>query len=767
MKIKSKSFLFIFSFFFFGSIGICCAQTNLDSLWKVWNDAAQRDTNRLNALDKIIWDGFLYTNTDSALSLAKIEGTFAEEKGLKKYQAKAINAEGVAFLIQGKYDDALQSFNSAKKFYEELNDKKGIATSLNNIGLVYNNKGELENAMDYYLESLKIREEISDKKGAATSIHTIGNIYHSQGDFGNALKNYIKSLKIKEEIGDKKGMANTLNNLGLLYKEIKETKKALEYHQRSLKIREEIKDSYGIAVSLNNIAEIYFFNSNYNTALDLSSRALKLQTIIGDKEGAGISFTLLGNIRREQGEYENALDNYLTSLKIREEIGDNAGIANAQNNIARNYFLQKEYKKAIEFGKKALETAEFVGLSTEIRDASNTLYLSYKALDKNSDALLMHELYLKMKDSTESAQVKRELATQESKLNYEKQAFADSLAFAKQKEMRELEYNAQIERERNRQYVLYGSLIFLLLLGALGYKSYLVKKKDNELLSKQKLEITEKNERLELANTEINNQKTEIEHKNKDIVDSINYAKRLQTAILPSDEDFKKILPDAFVFYNPKDIVSGDFYFLDKAGDNIFFAVADCTGHGVPGAFVSFVGHKALDHAISDLGLTDPGKILDTVRTEVEHTFDKNEKGEVKDGMDISLGVLNTKTDVLHFAGAHHTLYRVTKNEEVALVEIKGNRQAVGAGQGKEPFTTQSLTLNKGDMIYFSSDGYSDQFGGPEGKKFKTSQFKKLLLEIYDKPVATQKELFANAHNSWKGAHEQVDDVCVMGVKIV
>lgn len=775
VKIKKLSTALLLFFFAAGSM----AQTNLDSLWGVWNNEKQNDTNRLNALEKIIWDGFLYTNTDSAHSLTKIEYAFAEKRGLKKYIGKAINSEGVVYLIQGKYDNALANFNKAKTIYEELKDRERIATMLNNIGLVYNNKGELENAMDYYTQSLKIREEIGDKKGMGTSIHTIAYIQQSQGDFGNALKNYLKSLKLKEETGDKRGMANTLNNLGLLYTEQNETDKALDYHKQSLKIKEELKDSYGIAVSLSNMAQIYLNRKHYNSAMDLCVRCLKIQEEIGDKESQGITLRQIGTIYREQRDFTGASDYFQRSLKLREEIGDQAGIANAQNNIAMNYLLQEDYRKAVEYGNKALYNADFVGHATEIRDACYVLYRSYNKQKKFDDALKMYERYTHMKDSTENATVKKELAAQESKFKYEKDSIATSLEYKQQKEMRELEYNAQLERERNRRYFLYAGLVFLMAVGFLSFRSYRIKKKANELLSAQKQEISRQNEKLEVANVEISKQKTDIEHKNKEIVDSINYAKRLQLAILPTDEDFRKTLPDAFVFYRPKDIVSGDFYFLDQVDDRIFFAVADCTGHGVSGAFVSFVGHEALDHAINDLQLTDPGKILDSVRQQVEKTFDKNEKGEVKDGMDVSLGVLNTKSNTLHFSGAYHTLYLVTerntktilekavlKNEKVALLEVKGDRQAVGAGQGKEKFTTVKVNAKKGDMIYFSSDGYSDQFGGPQGKKFKTAQFKKLLLELHDKPVAEQNELLAKAHHNWKGKHEQMDDICVMGMRV-
>jgi serine phosphatase RsbU (regulator of sigma subunit) len=260
-----------------------------------------------------------------------------------------------------------------------------------------------------------------------------------------------------------------------------------------------------------------------------------------------------------------------------------------------------------------------------------------------------------------------------------------------------------------------------------------------------------------------------ISQKNIEIIDSINYAKRLQEAILPPLEEISEHLPDSFVLYKPKDIVAGDFYFADHKGDHFFIAAADCTGHGVPGAMVSVVCSNALNRAVIELELTDPGEILDKVTELVCGTFKKSHNA-VNDGMDISLCAFNLKTKEVKWAGANNPLWYVSpladEQEGGVLSEITANKQPVGKNDYYKPFTTHHLKLKKGDVLYLFTDGYADQFGGPKGKKFKYKQLSDLLVSIYKKPINEQYYLLNRAFENWMGTHEQVDDVCIIGIRI-
>lgn len=271
-----------------------------------------------------------------------------------------------------------------------------------------------------------------------------------------------------------------------------------------------------------------------------------------------------------------------------------------------------------------------------------------------------------------------------------------------------------------------------------------------------------------------------LQQKNKEILDSINYARRIQDAILPPRKYYQSLLPNVFVFYRPKDIVAGDFYWFEKLGDQVIFAAADCTGHGVPGALVSVICHNALNRAVKEFELRDPGEILQKVSELVVETFVKSDR-EVKDGMDVALCLLNTKTNELVFSGANSPVWIVKTKVAVAenvlgdnmlesdkhvLIELRGNKQPVGHSIKKDAFLSKKIQLDKGDMIYMSTDGYADQFGGDKGKKLKSKFFKEKILQIQTFDLSDQQKVIMSVFEQWKGDLEQVDDVCVIGVKI-
>ncbi len=284
----------------------------------------------------------------------------------------------------------------------------------------------------------------------------------------------------------------------------------------------------------------------------------------------------------------------------------------------------------------------------------------------------------------------------------------------------------------------------------------------------QRLEATVKERTAEIvAQKEIvEKQKELVEEKNQDIMDSIRYAKHIQDAILPSDEFLKDCFSDAFILFKPKDIVSGDFYWVKRKGNKVLFAAVDCTGHGVPGAFVSIVGNNGLNRAVNEFNLIHPGEILDKLTVLVEEAFKQQGaegSDDVKDGMDIALGVLDLDNNILEYAGANNPLYILRGTE---LMETKADKQPIGSFENRKPFTTHRFEMQAKDRIILFSDGYADQFGGPKGKKFKYKAFKNLLLDHKDTPFSEFKNLLDNRFEEWRGDLEQIDDVCVVGVEV-
>ncbi|MBL4593611.1 MAG: tetratricopeptide repeat protein [Flavobacteriales bacterium] len=582
--------------------------------------------------------------------------------------------------------------------------RNSLAATFNNTGFIYNNQGEVSQALKYFFRSLKLYEDLVDGQGIARASNNIGLIYHEQGNIPMALKYYHKSLKIREKLGNKRGIANSLNDIGFIYESQKNVPMALMYLRRSLTIYQELGEKQGVASSSNSI----------------------------------------GVIQQRQGEINEAKELHEQALIIQEEIGDKDRITHSLNNIAEIALIQGDVKLAERYAARSLKLSKELGFPSPISNASKILSAISKKSGNYKIGWEHFEVFIKMRDSARSQETEKAVVEQEMKYEYEKIALKDSLEDAQiqaVKDSKIKEQNAIIKQDRTQKIALYGGLILMVVLILFGVKAYQQKKKDNLL---------------------IHNQKLEVEEKNKEITDSITYAKRIQEAILPSTSELDKYLKNGFVLFKPKDIVAGDFYWLEVINDVVYYAAADCTGHGVPGAMVSVVCHGALNRAVREFKLTEPAQILDKVRELVIETF-KTSKDDVKDGMDIALCALNFKTNLLNFSGANNSLYIISNGK---VDEIKADKQPIGRYVTSEPFTNHQIQLNKGDSIYVFTDGYADQFGGPKGKKFKYEPFRTMLLNNQDKDMNEQKELLDTQFEKWKGDLEQVDDVCVIGVKI-
>ena len=722
----------------------------LDSCLYVYHKAKD-DTTRINALNNICenminedWTKYQFFQYE----LIKKEVKINKSKKLKASLAVALDNIGFIYNDQGEIKKALEYHHKSLKVKEELRDETGIATSLNNIGTIYGNKGDVTKALEYYHKSLKIREKINDKSGIAMSLNNIGTIYDNQGDVTKALEYYHKSLKIREKINDKSGIAIGLNNIGFVYDNQGELSTALEYYQKSLKIKEEMGDKNGIATSFNNIAAIFYKKKDVSKAIEYFQKSLEVREEIGDKKGIAICLNNIGGMYKNQEDISKAIEYFQKSLEVREEIGDKQGIAICLNNIGGIYKNQKELFKALDYANKSLAIAQEIGYPENIRDAAELLSQIYEQQGKNKEALEMYKLHITMRDSIKNEETQKTVLKQQAKYEYEKQKTIDDKEHEKQLA---IEHQSK-EKQQILAYATTAGLGFVGIFLIFVFNRLKVTRKQKDI--------------IELAHTE-------LEVKNKEITDSIQYAKRIQSAILPSEKVVKEYLRDSFILYKPKDIVAGDFYWLEtiKTGDHhpsnfpqgenlVLFAAADCTGHGVPGAMVSVVCNNGLNRSVREHGLIEPGKILDKTREIVVQEFEKSEE-EVKDGMDIALCSLEGNT--LKYAGAHNPLWLIRKGE---LIENKADKQPIGKFENQQPYTTHTIELQKGDTIYIFSDGYADQFGGEQGKKMKTTNFKKLLLSIQGDSMDKQKELIDKAFENWKGNLEQLDDVCVIGVKI-
>jgi serine phosphatase RsbU (regulator of sigma subunit) len=304
-----------------------------------------------------------------------------------------------------------------------------------------------------------------------------------------------------------------------------------------------------------------------------------------------------------------------------------------------------------------------------------------------------------------------------------------------------------LQSQQNRINISIALFIVTLIIAILFYRSYKIKQRSNIAITLQK-EI--------------------IEQKNKEIVDSINYAKRIQQSLLPAMDEIRKNLPESFVYYRPRNIVSGDFYWFAQQNNRMYIAAVDCTGHGVPGAMLSMIGFNFLNQLVSEMNMTDPGKILDQLHMRISQTLNKDgsmESSEMRDGMDMALLCIDKTARTFSFAGAVRPLYYV---DEEGIKTIKGGLYSIGGikSQTEEPFETYTITPKGKASFYLFSDGFADQFGGPKGKKFKTKKFQELLMAMQDKKMQEQQEHIETIFLEWMGNFEQVDDVCVIGIRV-
>jgi len=309
--------------------------------------------------------------------------------------------------------------------------------------------------------------------------------------------------------------------------------------------------------------------------------------------------------------------------------------------------------------------------------------------------------------------------------------------------------------ETDIAYFIYGIIIIILIYFLVQYRTKSLRKANQILIEKN------------IASREVEKQRRELAIKNKNITSSIQYAKKIQEALLPSDLMFKKFLPDSFILFKPKDIVSGDFYWITERNNKIFVSAVDCTGHGVPGAFMSLIGFKILENIIIVQSIEKPSEILNILSMGIENTFHRDEEDSLlKDGMDLAFCAFDRNKKQLEYAGAFNPLYLIRDNK---LIETRADRFSVGLRHElnkQNKYTNHSVSIKKGDMIYLFSDGYPDQFGGPNGKKFMYRRFRHMLLTIHKLPLQEQKDFLEKNIETWKGdKYDQVDDILVIGIR--
>jgi serine phosphatase RsbU (regulator of sigma subunit)/Tfp pilus assembly protein PilF len=601
-------------------------------------------------------------------------------------------------------DSAIDFAKKGLTLSEKLSKKSDIALFQNALGQFYIQKGNYASALEYHLNALRLREALNNKKDIAISLNNIGLVYQNIGEYDKSLKYYFKALEINRELKNKEGIAHNFGNISIIYSEKKLYDESIRYGLDALKIWKELNNSTLIGSTLGNLGATYNEKKEYTVAITYYRQSLEICKQLNDVHGIAIKLHNIGELYKEQKQYDSAFANVIQSLQIAKSIRDQEMISANHLTLSDLYSRQGNYKEAYQH------------------------HLLFYAL---TDSLLNEKITGQISDLS----VKYETEKKELQIKSLKQ----------EKLLKE----TQITHQKIINYFIASCLILVLGTAFFIFKNYREKKKLSESLSE----------------------------KNKDITDSINYAKKIQTAILPKDEDFKIAFPESFILYKPKDIVSGDFYWISSNPKGVPFAdtdnnnkwrvkspliaAVDCTGHGVPGSLMSMIGYSLLNKIVQTHGINKPGEILNQLRQGIIQSLQQSD-GESKDGMDITLCVVHD--DRLEFAGANNPLYMI---KEGKLEKIKGDKMPIGYYEGElKPYTNHEIKINKGDCFYIFTDGYADQFGGSNNKKFKYKQLEELLIEIHQMPLEEQKQRLNEEIEKWKGNKEQTDDILLIGIKI-
>ena len=732
----------------------------IDSLHNKYT-LSKSDTNRVSILNQISNYCISSNNYESAhkyiqLSIKNNKDLLASKKDAnneyfyKKALANAYNNSGRAFMNTGDNKRAMEEYQISLKLRLDIDDKKGIGNSLNNIALIYNGQGNFEKSLEYHQKALVVRQKNNDKHGIAMSLNNLGTIYKMHGDYEKSLKSHLESLAIKEEIGDKAGILMSLNNIGLVYEIQGDTVAALNNYMKYLKGSEEMGDLKAVSRAYNNIGNIYMYKKDFEKAYEYQMNALKIKIQIGDKLGLAISYANLGSIDDDQNNTKVALENYLQSLQICKEIGDTILMITLHHNIADLYLKKGNQALALENATLALKYAEKTGSKPGLKFAYSSLYGIYEAKEEYKKAFDYYQLFSNIKDTLLNEESSKQIAEMNVKYESEKK---DKELLKKDAELSKQQVDGQRKKIQRNAFIV--GFILILVLAVFVFRSYRQKKQAN-LLLEDKNQLIEKQKQL-------------VEVKNLKITDSINYAQRIQQATLPSEELIKKAFPESFILFMPKDIVSGDFYWYTELPDQKghLIVVGDCTGHGVPGAFMSMIGNTLLNEIVNVKGIYSPAQILMELNKGVVGLLNQStdDSDTQDDGMDVTIVAYNPATNEIDYAAANHISYLYTNN---SLKQLQGDIYSIGGMFGRKDitFTEQHLKLNKGDVIYLLTDGYTDQFGGEKNSKFSSARFEKLLLEINKQDAETQKQQMDNIFQNWKADNKQLDDILVMGIKI-
>ncbi|MEL6534281.1 MAG: SpoIIE family protein phosphatase [Bacteroidota bacterium] len=703
------------------------------------------------------------------------------------WQGPTLKELAEAYDLQGDGNQALTTYEQLRQHYLTQGEKEAeYRITLKLADLAYQ-LGQKQ-AMQRYTEALlRGYESQNDAVGMSTAFNNLGFLYQRNDDSKTAIEYFDRSVELIQTLNPKdvpiEDLAQMWINAGVAYVSLGLETRAEEYYRKALKMYVEAEDLVGQAKVFNYLAASSYVNGKPLNAREEVDNAIKLAEPLKAEEVLVDSYRILALLFNQAGNNQKAQEYQELQRDIARKLRDEATARRQEQRDAQRELDQEEQS----LRQQLLAQRSLV---QEQERQENQLLLQQREL-----ALLQQQEDLRQSElrnqQLEADRATRQLALAQQTLEAERQQ-AELARLEQQRKEQEAELERQAERQSQqeviqqqelatlqaqndaqtaelerqkaaRRYAIIGGILGLLVILVLII-SFRSKQRDNQKLQLQQMQIQEANEELRANQEALEESNDQLAQKNKSITSSITYAQRIQEAMLPSQFVIREHLPDSFILFRPRDIVSGDFFWFAEKDDHIFIAAVDCTGHGVPGAFMSMIGTQLLNDLVNKRGLRDSDAILDELHEEVKRAL-KQEQTQNNDGMDMALCVIHKEDHTVQFSGAKNPLIFV-RNGEIEL--IKGDRYPIGGSQigRRQPYQKHTLELDSETTFYIYSDGFQDQYGGPDNRKFMTKHFRALLHRIHDLPMRQQQKELESALEEWKGQQSQVDDILVMGFRL-
>jgi serine phosphatase RsbU (regulator of sigma subunit) len=700
------------------------------------------DTSKLKTLLALSFE-LRAVQPDNAQKYATEALHIAHKTGDRTKQGKALNNIGLSFFYRSDYDKAIVYYDSSLTLALENADFPAISLAYSQIGNAYKGKNNIPLSIEYHTKALNIRLESTDTTSIAQSYLNLGNAYVKNTQYELALSKFLKGLELFKHRPNSPEVGGILNGIGNVYLYQKNYGQALDYYLKGYRQSLRTGDQRGISTFSMNVGNCFLNLKNADSAYYYLSQSVELTERTKNKSALGEAYASMGGFYEQTEHYDKAIEFSKKATDVYRELGLMGLLSQSHLNLAQQFLKSGNKKYGEKYLLSGLAMVDSINEKQEIFIVYEKIASCYNLLGDNASAYQYMKKALAVKDSIYITNNTEAIAQMQSTFDFKTKENEIEL-LNKENQLRDY----RINRQQTIIFSLIGSALLFVLLVFLIYIGYKRTKAANHALS--------------MANKEIN-------EKNKNISDSIQYAKNIQNALLKLPSSFEKLMrQNYFILYKPKDVVSGDFYWIEEYKGLVLVAAADCTGHGVPGSLMSMLGIEKLKQAVREKGLTDPGEILAFANRSFKETLSNTEnENTVRDGMDIGLCCIAPDVDTIKYAGANRPLWVLEKNgDERTLKEVSPTKAAIGGFTDEsQVFQQHEVLVKDGNIVYLFTDGFADQFGGELNKKFNMKRFRELIPKIGHLPMQEQKKALEKAFEEWKGSNEQVDDVLVIGMK--